>query len=60
MWIPDTIGSSQRFGVMLDPQFATTDIVPEPGSASLFGIAGLLFFASRKLHSIRKRAKHVA
>lgn len=47
MWIPDTIGSSQRFGVM------TT---PEPGSASLFGIAGLLFFASRKLHSIRKRA----
>jgi hypothetical protein len=60
MWIPDTIGSSQRFGVMLGPQFSTTDIVPEPGSASLFVIAGLLFFASRKLHSIRTRAKDVA
>jgi len=59
MWIPDTLGSSQRFGVMLGPQFTTTDIdspAPEPGTASLFGIAGLLFLASGKLYSIRKRA----
>ena len=56
IWMPDTIGSSQRFGVMLGPQFTTTDVTPEPGSASLFGIAGLLLFAFRKLHSMRKRA----
>ncbi len=56
IWIPDTPGSSQRFGIMLGPQFGPGDVdppAPEPGTVWLLGGGGLLLILSRKLRSVR-------